>query len=93
MNLRGRRPVLWEFSVSCENDVILVTPLQQDISCMKLYPNGENMYVTFRQRPDIAPVEMLLHYDVIIKWSVKWLRNCDVTMDWHQKVYMESSMP
>ena len=31
-----------------------------------------------RQRPDIAPVGRLFHYNVTIKWPVKWLRDCDV---------------
>ena len=33
------------------------------------------------QRPDIAPVGRLFHCDVTIKWPVKWMRYCDVTIE------------
>ena len=49
--------------------------------------------LTFRQRPDIAPVGRLLHYDVTIKWPVKWLHNCDVTVEWRQKTIWSSTCP
>ena len=32
------------------------------------------------------------HYDVIIKWPVKWLLYSDVTIEWRQKVHIESHM-
>ena len=44
------------------------------------------------QRPDIAPVGRLFHCDVTIKSPVKWMRYCDVTIEWRQKEHMESYM-
>ena len=44
------------------------------------------------QRPDIAPVGRLFHCDVTIKWPVKWMRYCDVTIELRQKEHMESHM-
>ena len=41
------------------------------------------------QRPDIAPVGRLFHY-VTIKWPVKWLLYCDVTIEWRENGHMES---
>ena len=38
-----------------------------------------------RQKSKFALVGRLFHYDVTIKWSVKQLRNCDITIEWRQK--------
>ena len=46
-----------------------------------------NLYLTRtcelpdRQMPDIAPVRRLFHDDVTMKWPVKWLLDCDVTIE------------
>ena len=53
----------------------------------------DSIELTFRQRPDIASVGRLFHYDVTIQWPVKWLRSCDVTMEWRQKTTWITTCP
>ena len=46
-----------------------------------------------RQRPDITPVCRLFHYDVTIKWPVKWLLNYDISIERRQKVTWKTTCP
>ena len=59
---------------------IILSPKERSITACGS-KNAVAVQLTFRQRSDIAPVGRLFHCDVTIKWPVKWLRSCDVTME------------
>ena len=48
--------------------------------------------LTFHQIPNIAIVGRLFHFHVTIKWPIKQLANCDVNIEWRQKVHMGNHM-